>query len=212
VPDLQVILFEFVVLLLSLTVHEAAHAWSADILGDPTARRLGRVSLNPAVHIDPIGTLLFPLIAMLTRVPILGWAKPVPVNPANLHPHWARKYMAVAAAGPASNLALAIVGAIGLHLIGFTGGSMPATAQTVECLKALVEINVLLAVFNMIPVPPLDGGNVLSGLLHGQAAVLFNNLRPYGMLILYGLLLTGVLWRIVTPIEIAIFRALGLTS
>ena len=211
-PDLQLILFEFVVLLLSLTVHEAAHAWSADILGDPTARRLGRVSLNPAVHIDPIGTLLFPLIAMLTRVPILGWAKPVPVNPANLHPHWARKYMAVAAAGPASNLVLAILGAIGLHMIGFAGGSLPATAQTFEFLKALVEINVLLAVFNMIPVPPLDGGNVLSGLLQGQAAVLFNNLRPYGMLILYGLLLTGVLWRIVTPIEVAIFRALGLTS
>jgi len=212
VPDLQIILFEFVVLLLSLTVHEAAHAWSADILGDPTARRLGRVSLNPAVHIDPIGTLLFPLIAMLTRVPILGWAKPVPVNPANLHPQWARKYMMIAAAGPASNLVLAIVGAIGMHLIGFAGGAMPATAQTFQFLAALVQINVVLAVFNMIPVPPLDGGNVLSGLLRGQAAELFNKLRPYGMVILYGLLLSGILWRIVTPIEIAIFRGLGLTS
>jgi Zn-dependent protease len=212
VPDLQIILFQFVVLLLSLTVHEAAHAWSADILGDPTARRLGRVSLNPVVHIDPIGTLLFPLIAMLTNVPILGWAKPVPVSPSNLHPHWARKYMAIAAAGPASNLVLAIIGAIGMHLIGFTGGAMPATAQTFQFLAALVQINVVLAVFNMIPVPPLDGGNVLSGLLRGQAAELFNSLRPYGMLILYGLLLTGILWRIVTPIEIAIFRGLGLTS
>jgi Zn-dependent protease len=212
VPDLQIILFEFVVLLLSLTVHEAAHAWSADILGDPTARQLGRVSLNPVVHIDPIGTLLFPLIAMFTRVPILGWAKPVPVNPANLHPHWARKYMVIAAAGPASNLVLAILGAIGLHLIGFGGGSMPSTAQIFEFLKALVEINVLLAVFNMIPVPPLDGGNVLSGLLRGQAAEFFNSLRPYGMVILYGLLLTGILWRIVTPIQIAIYRGLFLTS
>jgi Zn-dependent protease len=212
VLDLQVILFEFIVLLLSLTVHEAAHAWSADILGDPTARRLGRVSLNPVVHIDPIGTLLFPLIAMVTRVPILGWAKPVPVNPGNLHPHWARKYMAIAAAGPASNLVLAILGAIGLHIIGFGGGSMPATAQIFEFLRALVEINVLLAIFNMIPVPPLDGGNVLSGLLRGQAAKLFNNLRPYGMVILYGLLLSGILWRIVTPIEVAIYRGLGLTS
>ena len=211
-PDLQIILFQFVVLLLSLTVHEAAHAWSADILGDPTARRLGRVSLNPVVHIDPIGTLLFPLIAMLTRVPILGWAKPVPVNPANLHPQWARKYMMIAAAGPASNMVLAILGAIGMHAIGFTGGSLPATAQLFQFLAALVQINVLLAVFNMIPVPPLDGGNVLSGLLRGQAAEMFNSLRPYGMLILYGLLLTGVLYRIVTPIEIAIFRVLGLTS
>ena len=211
-PDLQIILFQFVVLLLSLTVHEAAHAWSADILGDPTARRLGRVSLNPMAHIDPIGTLLFPLIAMLTNVPILGWAKPVPVSPSNLHPHWAQKYMAIAAAGPASNLVLAIIGAIGMHAIGFTGGSMPATAQTFQFLAALVQINVVLAVFNMIPVPPLDGGNVLSGLLRGPAAELFNNLRPYGMLILYGLLLTGILWRIVTPLEIAIFRGLGLTS
>jgi Zn-dependent protease len=212
VPDLQIIAFEFVVLLLSLTVHEAAHAWSADILGDPTARRLGRVSLNPVVHIDPIGTLLFPLIAMLTRVPVLGWAKPVPVTPSNLHPHWARKYMVIAAAGPASNLVLAILGAIGMHLIGFAGGSVPATAQIFQFLAALVEINVVLAVFNMIPVPPLDGGNVLSGLLRGQAAELFNNLRPYGFLILYGLLFTGVLWRIVTPIQIAIYRGLGLAS
>ena len=212
-PDLQIILFEFVVLLLSLTVHEAAHAWSADILGDPTARRLGRVSLNPVVHIDPIGTLLFPLIGMLMpNVPILGWAKPVPVSPANLHPHWARKFMAIAAAGPASNLVLATLGAIGLHLIGFAGGSTSATTQIFQFLAKLVEINVLLAVFNMIPVPPLDGGNVLSGLLRGQAAELFNNLRPYGFLILYGLLFTGILYRIVTPVEIAIFRALGLAS
>jgi len=212
VPDLQIILFQFVVLLLSLTVHEAAHAWSADVLGDPTARRLGRVSLNPVVHIDPIGTLLFPLIGMLTpNVPILGWAKPVPVNPTNLHPHWARKYMAIAAAGPASNLVLAILGAIGLHLIGFRGGSMASTAQVFQFLAALVEVNVVLAVFNMLPVPPLDGGNVLSGMLRGQAAQFFNSLRPYGFLILYGLLLTGVLWQIVTPIQVAIYRVLGLT-
>ena len=210
--DLSAVFITFVVLLLSLTFHEAAHALSADILGDPTARRLGRVSLNPVVHIDPIGTLLFPLVALISNFPILGWAKPVPVNPHNLQGHWKRKYMAIAAAGPASNLVLAIVGAIGLHVIGFGGGSMPTTVQIFEFLKVLVEINVLLAVFNMIPVPPLDGGNVLSGLLHGRAAELFANARPYGMLILYGLLLTGILWRIVTPIEGAIFRGLGLTS
>ena len=199
-PDhLQVILFQFVVLLLSLTVHEAAHAWSADILGDPTARRLGRVSLNPVVHIDPIGTLLFPLIAMLTNVPILGWAKPVPVNPANLHGHWKRKYMAIAAAGPASNLVLAILGAIGLHLIGFGGGSMPTTAQIFEFLKVLVALNVLLAVFNMIPVPPLDGGNVLAGLLPDSMGALLHGLRQYGFIILYAMLFTGVLWDLVGP-------------
>jgi len=210
--DVYGVVITFVVLLLSLTFHEAAHALSADILGDPTARRLGRVSLNPVVHIDPIGTLLFPLIALMTNVPILGWAKPVPVNPANLHGHWKRKYMLIAAAGPASNLALAIVGAVGLHLIGFQGGSMPATSQIFDFLRVLVTINVLLAVFNMVPVPPLDGGNVLVGLLSDRAAVIFNRMRPYGMVILYALLLSGILWQIIDPVQTAIFRALGLLS
>jgi Zn-dependent protease len=193
-----------------LTVHEAAHAWSADLLGDPTAQRLGRVSLNPAVHIDPIGTLVFPLLALLSNLPLIGWAKPVPVTPANLHPHWARKYMLIAAAGPASNLALALVGAVGLQLIGFQGGSTPAAAQLFDFLRVLVVLNVLLAVFNMIPVPPLDGGNVLAGLLTGQAAEALNRVRPYGIFILYGLLLSGILWRIVDPIQIAILQLLGL--
>ena len=210
--DLSSLIILFVVLLLSLTFHEAAHALSADILGDPTARRLGRVSLNPIVHIDPIGTLLFPLLAMLSNFPLLGWAKPVPVNPANLHGHWQRKYMLIAAAGPASNLFLATVAAIGLHLIGFTGGSSPAASEIFGFLQAMVGMNVLLAVFNMIPVPPLDGGNVLAGLLSGHAAALFNRIRPYGMFILYGLLLSGILWQIVTPVENAILRVLGLSS
>jgi len=206
--NFQVILIEFVVLLLSLTVHEAAHAFSADILGDPTARRLGRVSLNPVVHIDPIGTLLFPLIAIMTNIPVLGWAKPVPVNPANLHGHWKRKYMMIAAAGPASNLALATVSALGIHLIGFQGGSTPAVSEIFQFLYALLGINVLLAVFNMIPVPPLDGGNVLSGLLRGQASEWYSRIRPYGMFILYGLLLSGLLWRIIDPVQYGIRRIL----
>lgn len=210
--DLASLIIPFVVLLMSLTFHEAAHALSADILGDSTARRLGRVSLNPAVHIDPIGTLLFPLLAMLSNLPIIGWAKPVPVNPANLHGHWQRKYMLIAAAGPASNLALAAVAAIGLHLIGFTGGSTPASSEIFEFLRVMAALNVLLAVFNMIPVPPLDGGNVLAGVLSGPAAAFFDRIRPYGMFILYGLLLSGILWKIVNPVELAILRALGLVS
>src|SRR5688572_33450153 len=100
-----------VVLIASLSVHEAAHAWSAHRLGDPTARHLGRLSINPAVHVDPIGTLLFPLIAMLTNLPLIGWAKPVPVDPRNLK-HPARDFALVAAAGPASNLVMAALGAI----------------------------------------------------------------------------------------------------
>ena len=206
--DLTRILIGFTVLLLSLSVHEAAHAWSADALGDPTARRLGRVSLNPVVHIDPIGTLLFPLLALFTNLPLIGWAKPVPVNPSNLHGHWKRKYMMIAAAGPASNIVLAVIGAIGLRLIGWDGGSTPATQQIRIFLSMMVVLNVLLAVFNMLPIPPLDGGNVLMGLLRGRASELFNTVRPFGMIILYALLISGILWQIVAPVQDAILRTL----
>jgi Zn-dependent protease len=181
----------FAVLLLSLTVHEAAHAWSADRLGDATARRLGRLSLNPAVHIDPIGTIAFPLISLFTGLPLIGWAKPVPVNTRALYPNWRQKFMLVAAAGPASNLVLAVIAAIMVRVVPV--GPLSAAFETA------VSLNVLLAVFNMVPVPPLDGGNVLSGLLTGSMAETFDKLRPYGFLILYGLMLSGILWTIVSP-------------
>ena len=176
-------------------MHEAAHAWSADRLGDTTARRLGRVSLNPAVHVDPIGTILFPLIAMATNLPLIGWAKPVPVSVSQLRGHWKRKFMLIAAAGPASNLALAAIAAGGVRVMGFEA----ADQLVFRFLLLMVVINVLLAVFNMIPVPPLDGGNVLSGLLRGRASDLFDRIRPYGFLILYALLLTGIFGQIVYP-------------
>ena len=189
--DYVQLLIGFVVLLLSLTVHEAAHAWSADHLGDSTARMLGRLSLNPAVHVDPIGTVLFPLIALATNLPLIGWAKPVPVNTRALGPHWRRKFMLVAAAGPASNLVLAVIAAILARVT-------PAGPLS-GVFESAVYVNVLLALFNMVPVPPLDGGNVLSGLLTGSMAERFDRLRPYGFLILYGLMLTGILWTIVSP-------------
>jgi Zn-dependent protease len=152
------------VLIASLSVHEAAHAWAADRLGDPTARALGRLSLNPAVHVDPIGTLLFPLIAMLTNVPLIGWAKPVPVDMRHLkHPR--RDFALIAAAGPASNIVMAIIGAIIYAILrtaapGDIAGRVITTAPR-EIFLWFTYLNVLLAVFNMIPVPPLDGGNVL---------------------------------------------------
>ena len=198
--DFARLLVGFLVLLLSLTFHEAAHAWSADRLGDPTARLLGRVSLNPAVHIDPIGTIVFPLIAMVTGIPIIGWAKPVPVNTLNLREHWKRKYMLIAAAGPISNLILAAVAAIFVRILGFES----AAGWLFQFLLFMVIINVLLAVFNMVPVPPLDGGNVLAGLLHGRAYEIFDSIRPYGFLILYGLLLSGLLFQVVAPVQDAI--------
>jgi Zn-dependent protease len=194
----------FIALLFSLTVHEAAHAWSASRLGDETARSLGRVSLNPAVHIDPVGTILFPLIALFTNVPVLGWAKPVPVNIRNLHGDWRRKYMAIAAAGPASNLVLATIAAVLLAVLPLSSGAPDETSVALGApLQAIllegVRLNVVLAVFNMLPIPPLDGGNVASGLLTGAVGRAYDNLRPYGFFILYALMFSGFLTRLIVP-------------
>ena len=196
------IFIAFVVLLFSLTVHEMAHAWTADRLGDPTARLLGRVSLNPMVHADLIGTIVFPLMAMVSGVPLIGWAKPVPVNPRQLRSP-RRDYMLVAAAGPASNLLMAIGAAIVLRLVPVspvTLGEPNVTAPIAAILSQAMRLNVLLAVFNMIPIPPLDGGNVLSGLLPSRVAFRFNAiLRPYGFLLLYALMLTRGFEYLVIP-------------
>jgi Zn-dependent protease len=200
--DIAQIFIAFIVLLFSLTVHEMAHAWTADRLGDPTARLLGRVSLNPMVHADLIGTIVFPLLAMVSGVPLIGWAKPVPVNPRQLH-RPRRDYVLVAAAGPASNLVMAVTAAILLRLTPVspvTLGEPNVTAPIAALLSQALRLNVLLAVFNMIPIPPLDGGNVLSGLLPARAAFRFNAiLRPYGFLILYALMLTRGFEYLVIP-------------
>ena len=198
--DIIQILTGLLVLLASLTVHEAAHAWAADRLGDSTARTLGRLSLNPVVHIDPIGTILFPLIALTTNLPLIGWAKPVPVNVAELRSNWRQKFMVIAAAGPASNLVLAVLASILLRVVAPVGVGADGVAVSLSpVLQTAIFVNVLLAVFNMVPVPPLDGGNVLAGLLTGAMADAFDQLRRYGFLILYGLMLTGTLTTIISP-------------
>ena len=194
--DIASLILGFAVVLASLTVHEWAHAWTADRLGDPTARMLGRVSFNPIVHIDPIGTVLLPLLAMFTTGFIFGWAKPVPVNISRLgHPK--RDFMIVAAAGPASNIVLAIGAALVFHGLGAheSLGSLLGRA-----IYFAVSINILLAVFNMLPVPPLDGGNVLAGLLPDSFAPLINGLRQFGFIILLFLIVSGVLRTVVEPV------------
>jgi Zn-dependent protease len=195
------LLLLFVVLIPSLSFHEAAHAWTADRLGDPTARRLGRLTLNPLAHIDWIGTVLFPLIAIYSGLPLLGWAKPVPVSWENLRSP-RRDFAIVAIAGPISNLILAVGAAIVLNTLVAMGSGTPSVG--IMLVAQAVSLNVLLAVFNMIPVPPLDGGNVLAGLLPEQAARVIDRLRPYGFLILYALIFTGLLGDVVLPIQGAI--------
>jgi Zn-dependent protease len=138
---------------------------------------------------------------MVTGLPIIGWAKPVPVNTLNLRQHWKQKFMLIAAAGPVTNLVLATLAAVGVRIMGFETGPDGLGGLAFRFLLAMVILNVLLAVFNMVPVPPLDGGNVLAGLLPGKGHEIFDRLRPYGFLIIYGLLLSGILWQIVDPVQ-----------
>jgi Zn-dependent protease len=199
--DIPSLFLSMLVLVFSLTVHEAAHAWTADKLGDPTARMLGRVSLNPIVHIDPIGTILLPLVAAVSGAPLLGWAKPVPVRTRGLK-NVRRDFLLIAAAGPASNLLLAMAGAGVWHILrNVVGadGSIDPNGPIVYLLDRFILLNLILAVFNMIPVPPLDGGNVLASLLPPALSFKFEQVRPYGIFVLYALLLTGALTYIIQP-------------
>jgi Zn-dependent protease len=200
-PFLEVVLPWLAILLFSLSFHEAAHALTADRLGDPTARRLGRITLNPLAHIDWIGTVLFPLLAIYSGFPLIGWAKPVPVSMLNLRAP-RRDFAIVAAAGPLSNLLLATISAAVLIALSTAGGGLvPGPMILGDLLVKAVRMNLMLAVFNLIPVPPLDGGNVLAGLVSEPIARAIDQLRPYGFLILYGLMFTGALGAIFSPVD-----------
>jgi Zn-dependent protease len=209
-------------LLFAITAHEASHGWAANKLGDPTAKSLGRVTLNPIPHIDPIGTIIFPIILIVIRSPFLfGWAKPVPVNPLNLkNPR--RDNLWISAAGPASNM---FIGAISLIIIvilklinpnvvyflaanlsqagGLSQGFFPLGVLAL-ILYYFAFINCLLAVFNLIPIPPLDGSGILMGFLSEEAIQKYERIRPFGFLILLALIYLGLFRIIMYPFALII--------
>jgi Zn-dependent protease len=187
-PSIQTLVITIPVFLLALTIHEFSHGWVANLLGDPTARLQGRLTLNPIAHLDPIGTLAIVFIGF-------GWARPVPVDSRHLkRPQ--RDMMLIAAAGPASNLVLAVLSAFCVRIIPWSGSS-PEWVWLVKpvllMLYTSVGVNVILAVFNLLPIPPLDGSRVLSGLLPLRQAISFNRLEPYGGIIIFLLFITGVM-------------------
>jgi Zn-dependent protease len=188
-----------VVLLFSVIVHEVAHGYVALLNGDPTARMLGRITLNPIPHIDPVGTILLPFLLYIANLPIIGMAKPVPVNPLNYRNYrWGE--FAVSAAGPVSNLVLAAVFSLVLRL-GIRNPGLMAMAQIG------VSINILLALFNLIPIPPLDGSHILAIFLPRELARLYAYLQPVGFILILILFYTGVMTAILMPLyrQIAFF-------
>lgn len=189
-------------LLFAITLHEAAHGWMANRLGDATAQMLGRVSLNPLRHIDLLGTVVLPLGMFLLTGFIFGWAKPVPVNYRNLH-HPKRDMGIVAIAGPSANLLMMVFWALMMRLAVEIGDSALWMAQPLLLMGgAGVLINAILMVLNLFPLLPLDGGRVLASLLPQRAAAEFSRLEPYGLLILVLLLFSGVLGRVLWPVVV----------
>ena len=211
----QFILF-MIALVFSLSVHESAHAWMSNQFGDDLARLQGRISLNPAVHVDPIGTLLFPAIAFFTGMPLIGWAKPTPVNPLR----WRDKRVAnfwVSAAGAISNFIIAFIAGLGIRLLYSFGvidrgldllntNSTIATGA-VELLWVFFILNVSLGVFNLLPIPPLDGSKVLASILPPSFESGIEALERFGFLLLFIAVFTGVLgviFRFIMPIAWAL--------
>ncbi|MGI9264114.1 MAG: site-2 protease family protein [Gammaproteobacteria bacterium] len=206
---LQTIVVAIIPVLFAITLHEVAHGWTARHFGDRTAEMMGRLTVNPVKHIDPIGTIVVPGIMLVVGGFLFGWAKPVPIGVRNLrNPH--RDMIFVAAAGPASNLLMAIFWAFVARFVAVLGLQGDTALYFIAMAQIGVIINVVLCVFNLLPLPPLDGGRVLAGLLPPKQAVVFERIEPYGLVIIMALLFTGVLGSILGPL-IGIVRGLVLS-
>ncbi|MEW5927762.1 MAG: site-2 protease family protein [Gemmatimonadota bacterium] len=201
---MEQLLISLPVLIFSIVVHEVAHAYVARAQGDDTAFMLGRITLNPLPHLDPLGSVLLPGIMALTGGPILGWAKPVPVNPRNFR-NYKRGDILVSLAGVASNLVLAVLFTLLLAATLAAAAAFPDAMRLWAVLGAMFQagifINFLLALFNLLPVPPLDGSHVMVYLLPVKLAVKYREVGRYGMLILFALLFLGALNVVFLPVQ-----------
>ena len=195
-------------MLFAITLHEVAHGWVARHFGDRTAEMLGRLSLNPLRHIDPVGTVLVPALLLALGGPLFGWAKPVPIAQRALRDP-RRSMIWVALAGPAANLAMALVWCAVLAGVARLDGSLTLVGWLALMAQAGIVINVVLALFNLFPIPPLDGGRVLVGILPPRAAAAVEKLEPFGLLIVLGLTAIGVFGWIFDPAYRVIGHVIG---
>jgi len=220
------IAIQLVVILFAIVIHETSHGYVAYLLGDPTAKRSGRLTLNPIYHIDPVGTIILPIFLVLLNMPVFGWAKPVPVNPTYFK-NWRRDMMLTAIAGPGSNILVATVSALILLFIKSLspasiiyafrflryGGKLPPLSFLVLIFVFSFMLNLYLAIFNLIPIPPLDGSKILAWMLPRSLLPSYYNLERYGFLILMGFIFLdsyiGILRLLASPVNYLLIKILS---